>query len=32
MKAIPNKALCEFIDTNRFTVRVEGFVERNGNE
>jgi hypothetical protein len=31
-KATPNKALHKLIDTNRLTVRVEGFVKRNRNE
>lgn len=32
IKATPNKALHELIDTNRLTVRIEGFVKRNRNE
>jgi hypothetical protein len=31
-KAAPNKALCDLIDINKLTVRVEGFVERKGSE
>lgn len=32
IKTTPNKALRELINTNRLTIHVEGFIERNGNK